>query len=173
MSKQGINRDEQRIYRNALGQFPTGVAIVTALGDNAQPIGMTINSFTSISMSPALVAWSIDSSAASCEIFAAANGYTITVLAQNQADLSMRFATRGIDKFQGIRCNAIEPPAIPGGCAWFKCEAQRSIRLGDHYLLVGHVLDFAQNPTLQPLVFSDGQFQSLLPAMASTDRAAA
>ena len=146
-----------RAYRNALGQFPTGVAIVTALADNLQPVGVTINSFSSISMSPALVSWSIDHGAASYDSFTKANSYTVTVLAEYQADLAMRFATRGEDKFRNIDVDGNEAPIIPGGCAWFKCDTYRRILLGDHTMLVGRVIEFATNSS-SPLIFKGGQF---------------
>ena len=159
-------------YRNALGQFPTGVAIVTAIDDNSLPVGMTINSFSSISISPALISWSIDHGAASHGIFARAKTFTVTVLAESQADLAIRFATRGANKFRDMDTEGAGAPVIPGGCAWFKCDSYRSIPLGDHTMLVGRVIEFARNP-VSPLIFKGGQFQ--LPAMSAnvTTQAAA
>ena len=159
-------------YRSALGQFPTGVAIVTALGDNGQPVGLTINSLTSISLAPALISWSIDHRSASYEIFANAQRFAVTVLAEGQADLAMRFATRGANKFQDIEINRNEAPVIPNGCAWFKCETYRSILLGDHTMMVGEVIEFDRN-SLQPLVFKGGQFHQPGQSSEITTRAAA
>ena len=158
MGQEFKHSDEVREYRSALGQFPTGVAIVTALADNLQPVGMTINSLASISIAPALVSWSIDHGSASYEIFAKAKRFTITVLAENQADLAARFATRGAEKFRGIKINRDDAPVIPNGSAWFKCETYRSFLLGDHTMMVGEVIEYDRNP-LQPLVFKGGQFQ--------------
>jgi flavin reductase (DIM6/NTAB) family NADH-FMN oxidoreductase RutF len=166
------NGEKAREYRNALGQFPTGVAIVTALDDNSQPVGVTINSFNSISMSPALVSWSIDQRAASYGIFTSAKSFTVTVLAESQADLAMRFATRGADKFRDMDMDGAGAPIIPGGCAWFKCDSYRSIPLGDHTMLVGRVTRFARNP-VSPLIFHAGQFQHLAPGTILTTQAAA
>jgi flavin reductase (DIM6/NTAB) family NADH-FMN oxidoreductase RutF len=163
--KKGV---QLRAYRNALGQFPTGVAIVTAVADNLQPVGVTINSFNSISMSPALISWSIDDRAASYDVFKKANSYTVTVLAEHQADLAIRFATRGADKFRNIDIEGNEAPIIPGGCAWFKCDAYRSILLGDHTMLVGRVIEFATH-SASPLIFKNGQFMQ--PAIAAQEAA--
>jgi len=172
MSQAYKSNDEIREFRGALGHFPTGVAIVTALADNQQPVGMTINSFSSISLMPALVAWCIDRRADSYEVFVNATSFNITVLAEHQADLAMRFATRGADKFRDIDFGDNEVPVVPGGSAWFKCDPYRSILLGDHTMLVCKVIDYAGN-SIQPLVFSGGQFQQLARSVEMTTRAAA
>ncbi len=156
------NHDEKarRELRDALGGFPTGVAIVTALAENRQPIGMTINSFTSVSLSPPLISWCIDRRAAAYEPFSRASRFAVTVLSAGQEDLAMRFATRGTNKFRDIDVCRDRPPVIPGGCAWFRCENSRSLLLGDHRMLIGRVVDFGGNPRA-PLVFANGRFQSL------------
>ena len=172
MNRTNKNSDDKRELRNALGQFPTGVAIVTALTENHQPVGMTINSLTSISLTPALISWSIDHGSASYEVFAKTESFAVSVLAENQADLAIRFATRGADKFWDLEINPDVAPVIPNGCAWFKCQAYQSILLGDHTMLVGEVIEFDTNP-LQPLVFRGGQFQQPGQIADVTTRAAA
>ncbi len=164
--------DKTRELRGALGRFPTGVAIATALSENKQAVGMTINSLTSISLTPALIAWSIDHRSASYEIFAKTKSFAVTVLAETQADLAMRFASRGADKFASIEIDRSGPPVIPNACAWFKCETYRSILLGDHTMLVGKVIEFDSSP-LKPLVFIGGQFQHGGQNAYSTARVAA
>ncbi len=160
MSRKFNNRDKIISLRSTLGQFPTGVAIVTALAENHQPVGMTINSFNSVSLTPALVSWCIDHQAVSYATFTKTKSFAVTVLAENQAELAQRFATRGANKFRGIDIIGNAVPIIPHGCAWFKCETYRSILLGDHMMLVGKIVEFAKNP-VQPLVFKGGQFQQL------------
>ena len=160
MSQQFNNSDERHALRGSLGQLPTGVAIVTALAENLQPVGMTINSFNSVSLTPALISWCIDRQSASYEAFAKAKSFTVTVLAEAQTDLAMRFATPRADKFRGIEIDRNDAPVIPNGCAWFKCETYRSILLGDHTMLVGKVIEFGKTP-VQPLIFKGGQFQQL------------
>ena len=172
MSQQFKNSDEKHRLRGSLGQFPTGVAIVTALAENRQPVGMTINSFSSVSLSPALISWCIDQQSASYRTFVEAKSFTVTVLAEDQADLAMRFATRGANKFRGIEACRNDAPVIPNGCAWFKCETYRSILLGDHAMLVGKVIEFAKNQ-IPPLVFKGGQFQQLAQSAEVSTQAAA
>ncbi len=150
----------QRSLRRALGSYPTGVAIVSALTEKRQPAGMTINSFASVSLSPPLICWCIDRQAATYEIFSRAAEFALTVLSAEQAGLAARFATRGANKFRDIDVYHDRPPLIPGGCAWFRCENSRSLLLGDHRMLIGRVIDFGCN-TNTPLVFSNGNFQRL------------
>jgi flavin reductase (DIM6/NTAB) family NADH-FMN oxidoreductase RutF len=172
MNYQTKNSDQVRLLRGTLGQFPTGVAIVTAVTEHHQPVGMTISSFNSVSLTPALVSWCIDHHSASYGIFATAKSFAVTVLAEDQVELATRFATRGANKFRGIEFVGNDAPIIPHGSAWFKCEAYQSILLGDHTMLVGKVIEFAKNP-LQPLVFRGGQFQQLAQTAAVTTQAAA
>jgi flavin reductase (DIM6/NTAB) family NADH-FMN oxidoreductase RutF len=172
MSHQFNSREEIVLLRGTLGQFPTGVAIVTALNESHQPVGMTISSFNSVSLTPALVSWCIDHRAASYESFANATSFAVTVLAEGQMELAQRFATRGENKFRGIEIVGNDAPIIPQGCAWFKCETYQSILLGDHTMLVGKVIQFAKNP-LQPLVFRGGRFQQLARTTSVATRAAA
>lgn len=153
----------QRALRQALGSFPTGVAIVTAVAENRQPIGMTINSFSSVSLSPPLVSWCIDRRAATFETFTRTTCFAVTVLSAGQADLAARFATRGADKYRDIDVCGNQPPLIPGGCAWFRCQNLQSMSLGDHRMLIGSVIDYGSN-SRTPLVFSNGRFQSLVDA---------
>jgi flavin reductase (DIM6/NTAB) family NADH-FMN oxidoreductase RutF len=172
MSHTADNSDKTRALRVALGQFATGVAVVTAIDLNGQPVGMTINSFSSVSLKPALVSWCIDRRAASYATFTRARRFALTVLSTEQADLALRFATRGADKFRGIDIDDGQAPVIANACAWFRCESYRSIALGDHQMLVGKVSEFGNN-ALRPLVFSSGQFRQLAGDEALAPRAAA
>lgn len=159
------NKDEQRALRGALGRFPTGVAIATASSAGHQLVGMTINSLTSISLSPALIAWSIDREAASYDAFTAAKRFAVTVLAADQAELAMRFATRGVDKFRGLDIDRHGAPVIPNACAWFSCETYRLVPLGDHTMLVGRIIEYGTSAS-PPLVFLAGQFTHLAQPVA-------
>lgn len=172
MKRKTNNAYQAKALRAALGQFTTGVAIATALDHNKRPVGMTINSFSSVSLDPALVSWCIDQNAASYATFMEAGNFALTVLAADQADLALRFATRGADKFRGIAIGNGQAPVIERACAWFQCEPYRSIVLGDHLMLVGKVTEFGNND-LQPLVFRGGQFQQLVATETLAARAAA
>ncbi len=152
--------NDKSLLRDAMGRFPTGVAIVTTCSDNGAPVGMTINSFSSLSLSPPLITWCIDRKATSYQVFARAETFAITILAHDQSEFAARFATRGEDKFRGIEIAGLEAPPVPGGCAWFRCSTYRSYLLGDHRMLVGQITVCGRN-TKQPLVFHNGKFQQI------------
>lgn len=167
-------QQDERILelRTALGQYPTGVAIVTTAVKNSPAVGMTINSFASVSLTPALISWCIDHGAASYEAFVNATGFTISILEAGQADIATRFATRGVDKFKDIELELMNAPVIPGACAWFKCETFTAIPLGDHTMLIGKIMDFSRN-SASPLVFGGGSFRQLAPHTEPFSRIAA
>ncbi|MEW5422908.1 flavin reductase family protein [Amorphus sp. 3PC139-8] len=143
--------------RRACGQFATGVAVV-ATRSGGRPIGMTINSFASVSLEPPLVLWSLRNSAHSRTAFARADGFSISILAAPQIDLARRFAGSHDDPFEGV---AIETssglPLISGALAHLVCETRRIHDGGDHQILVGEVTDLAVFGG-EPLVFVAGRF---------------
>jgi flavin reductase (DIM6/NTAB) family NADH-FMN oxidoreductase RutF len=171
MDHNSQDETQARALRAALGRFPTGVAVVTALTDNLLPVGMTISSFNSVSLSPALISWCIDRDAASYATFSRVRAFSVSVLSQNQAELAMRFATRGANKFHDIPLTHEREPLIPDACAWFRCEAFHRVILGDHAMLIGSVVDFSASGG-RPLVFAGGRFQELATEVESLTWAA-
>nr|WP_237457545.1 flavin reductase family protein [Pseudomaricurvus sp. HS19] len=145
-----------------MGCYPTGVAVVTTRGRCGQAVGMTINSFCSISLDPPMLGWCLDLRSGSYTDFRCARGFTVSVLNEQQADLARRFATRGADKFEGINLEALNQDGIelPGACAAFRCRLQRVIPLGDHVMLVGQVTAFG-SADRSPLTFVHGGFRQL------------
>ena len=160
MNKNTTQDDNRGELRSVLGRYTTGVAIVTAPEADGRPVGMTINSFSSVSLAPALVSWCIDRAAVSHDAFINAGEFCITVLAEHQAELATRFATRGADKFRDVETDRDGVPAIAGGCAWFKCDLYQAFELGDHTMLIGKVREYARHSPA-PLIFADGDFQRL------------
>lgn len=163
--------NQVRALRSAFGRFPTGVAIVTALGENGEPVGMTISSFNTVSLAPALISWCIDLGAASYPAFSGAGKFSVSVLSEEQAELALRFATRGANKFHDIPPTRHEAPLIPDACAWFKCETLRTIVLGDHAMLIGKVIGFSTS-SARPLVFAGGRLQELAAEVEPLNQAA-
>lgn len=156
-------KDQQKIdFRNALGSFTTGITIVTALGKDGQKIGMTANSFNSVSLDPALVLWSIAKDSSCFEDFIAAKSFAIHVLSDEQQELSNRFAKSGADKFAGIEChNGLSGvPILPHYSACFQCSLEHQYEGGDHIILVGKVIEFVDNGH-NPLVFYRGQYSAI------------
>jgi len=149
--------EETRQYRNALGKFSTGVAIVTANTSDG-PIGITINSFSSVSMSPALVLWSVAKHAGRYEVFTDASEFAIQVLAEDQYQEAMHFA-KNANEFDTNNWHVQEgrPPISKSALASFECELEVTYDGGDHTIVVGRVKRYSQRAG-NPLVFSAGEF---------------
>ncbi|KPF61192.1 flavin reductase family protein [Rhizobium sp. AAP116] len=149
--------DNHRAFRNALGSFTTGVTVVTATTSDG-PIGMTVNSFASVSLDPPLVLWSPAKSSSRYGAFTGARHFAIHVLGADQDHLSAAF-TRGGNGFDGIevRCNDEGVPVLPGTLARFECAEQAQHDAGDHTIIIGKVLRVAHRQG-EPLCFSGGRF---------------
>ena len=146
-------------YRAALGQFATGVTIVTARAADGRLLGLTANSFNSVSLSPPLVLWSLGLHAGSLPLFHAGTHYVINVLAADQLELCQRFAYGKGDRFAGVDYTLGQSglPILGGALAWFECHNRSRYEEGDHVIFVGEVerCGFADG---DPLVFQAGQF---------------
>ncbi len=151
---------DTRSFRNALGHFATGVTVVTTRAENGDYIGVTANSFNSVSMEPPLVLWSLDKTSQSLKTFETAGHFVVNVLAADQVSLSKRFATRGAkDKFQGVSCTEGigGAPVLAGCAAYFQCKKSFTYEGGDHLILVGEVVRFEASGR-SSLVFHKGSY---------------
>jgi 3-hydroxy-9,10-secoandrosta-1,3,5(10)-triene-9,17-dione monooxygenase reductase component len=153
--------------RDALGTFATGVAIATTIGDGGVPVGLTISSFNSVSLDPALVLWSLAKSAPSIGAFRNHGHFAINILAENQHGVCMQFARPSEDKFSGIpfRPGHAGVPLIDGSAAHFECSTHARYPGGDHEIFVGEVLQLSSSDHA-PLVFHRGQFKSVVERVA-------
>lgn len=146
-------------FRRALGHVPTSVAVITATNDS-QPVGMTVGSFSSISLDPPLVGFFADTNSATVAKLQASGRFCVNVLADEQKQACSSFATRTGDRFVGVDLLPGSPQAAPklsGAVAWVDCDIEAVTEVGDHLLVVGRVtqLDVAAgNP--RPLVFFRG-----------------
>lgn len=154
--------NDPRQFRNALGCYPTGVTIVTTRAADGQPIGVTANSFTSVSLDPPMVLWCIDKRAYSLDAFVSAPHFAVHVLREEQQDLSNRFARASGEKFGGIEvgCGLGDVPVLPGCAAVFECALAHVYEGGDHLILVGHVERYEAAP-LAPLLYHAGRYAQL------------
>lgn len=152
-----------RAFRDTLGMFPTGVTVVTARAPGGEPIGLTVSSFNSVSLVPPLIVWSLSGHLPSVPVFENAAVYAINVLAEDQQDVSQRFASRGEDKFAGLEFTegADGVPLLPGCTAWFQCRQFARHPGGDHVVFIGEVLRSARDDTRRPLVFQGGAYRRL------------
>ncbi|MDE2401056.1 MAG: flavin reductase family protein [Burkholderiales bacterium] len=146
--------------RAALGQFTTGVTIVTTHTPQGHLVGLTANSFNSVSLSPPLVLWSLANKSTSLPGFISSAHYAINVLAADQRLLAERFATRGIDRFEGVnwRPGMTGAPVIQGAVAVFECAHRHHYDEGDHVIFVGRVEHCTRRVGAAPLVFQGGRF---------------
>lgn len=147
-------------FRGALGMFATGVTIVTARAENGAPIGLTANSFNSVSLSPPLVLWSLARSAGSFAAFSTGSHYAINILGADQQELAKQFATKGGDRFAGVPfvSGAGGAPLIQGAAATFECFNRSRYQEGDHIIFVGEVERCSHQVGASPLLFHGGKF---------------
>jgi 3-hydroxy-9,10-secoandrosta-1,3,5(10)-triene-9,17-dione monooxygenase reductase component len=150
-------------YRSVLGRFPTGVTIMTARGANGVPVGVTANSFNTVSLDPPLILWSLALSAPSLSVFRSQDHFAVNLLACDQRDLALQFARPSEDKFAGapLRDGLGGAPLIEGAMAHIECRVEHRYPGGDHEIIVGRILrmDGFERP---PLVFHRGKFCDVL-----------
>jgi len=145
--------------RRLLRTTVTGVTIVTTIDADRNPRGLTANSFTSVSLEPALVLVCIARSAGSFPAFLEARHFAINILCESQIELSRRFASRLPDKFCGVRYRGSVggAPIISGSLAWLDCRRYDGIEAGDHLILIGEVLAFGHREA-RPLGYCRGEY---------------
>jgi 3-hydroxy-9,10-secoandrosta-1,3,5(10)-triene-9,17-dione monooxygenase reductase component len=147
-------------YRQVLGHFPTGVTVVTASTDEG-PVGLCVGSFTSVSLHPPLVAFCAGDSSTSYPRIEAAGHFCVNILAEDQEEIARVFAGKGDDKFAGIgwRPSVVtRAPVINDVLAWIDCRIDAIHEAGDHWIVVGRVLDLEIGHEGSPLVFFRGGF---------------
>lgn len=151
---------DTRDFRNALSKFPTGVTIITAYNSEGEKIGVTANSFNSVSMDPALVLWSIDKNAYTFDAFTKGAYFTIHILRTDQIELSNRFARRGENKFEGIELHQQSDlaPRLLDVAAWFECRLWNVCDAGDHAIIIGQVEKYGYEQEVNSLVFCNGSY---------------
>jgi flavin reductase (DIM6/NTAB) family NADH-FMN oxidoreductase RutF len=147
-------------FRESLGMFATGVTIVTARSAEGVLVGLTANSFNSVSLEPPLVLWSLARAAASMAALSTGSHYAINILAANQKQLAERFATKNIDRWADVAF--IEglggAPVLAGAAASFECFNRSRYDEGDHVIFVGEVERCTHNAGASPLLFHGGRF---------------
>lgn len=166
---------DSKSFRRALGNFATGVTIMTAQNANGDKVGVTANSFNSVSLDPPLILWSIDKRSSSYDVFAEASHFAVNVLAADQIDLSNKFARSKDDKYANVdfELGAGQAPVLKECSAVFECERYNIIEGGDHWIIIGRVVNFQDNGR-SPLLYHQGAYSSVLPhpslnARASSD----
>ena len=155
---------DARDFRRALGCFPTGVCLVTTLAPDGARAGLTANSFSSVSLEPPMVLWSLSRSASSAAVFRDAEYFAINVLGKGDEELSSHFARTGADKFTRFADRFVAGvagvPLLQGAVATFECHSRHRYYGGDHIIVIG-VVERYRHTGRAPLVFHRGGYAAL------------
>ncbi|HMS06780.1 MAG TPA: flavin reductase [Burkholderiaceae bacterium] len=155
---------EPKLFRQLLGCFPTGVAVITTITAEGLPVGLTCNSFSSVSLEPPLVLFSLRKASSLVSTFSESDGFAINILSQRQDSLSSRFASSKIaDKFEGVAWHAgpLAMPIIEDCLASFECSVHARHDAGDHYIFIGEVKHMGEGSADHALVFYKGAYRIL------------
>ncbi|MEC2054058.1 flavin reductase family protein [Peribacillus psychrosaccharolyticus] len=153
------NTEQVARFKEVLGNYPTGVTVVTTADENGTPVGLTVNSFASVSIDPLLVLWSIDRKVSSFDIFQNTDKFAIHTLADDQAEICTLFASRDIDRFANCEWNLSEHalPIISGSYGVLQCKTFKKVDAGDHLILIGEVIDIEVEKK-EPLLYHKRKF---------------
>ena len=157
---------DNKDFRGALGCFPTGVCLITTLDPGGERVGLTVNSFSSVSLDPPMVLWSLARSANCAPVFRDAEYFAINVLAAADAELSSHFARPGADKFaayaERFSAGLGGVPLLEGAVANFECHSRYRKYGGDHIILIGVVERYSHSDRA-PLLFHRGRYAKVSP----------
>ncbi|MER2090131.1 MAG: flavin reductase family protein [Sporosarcina sp.] len=141
-------------FKEAMGNYPTGVTVVTAFDGDKKPMGLTVNSFASVSLEPLLILWSIDKRVSTYNDFLNTEKFSVNILGADQGDLCTLFSSRVADRFS--QCDWKESdlnlPVLSDALAVLQCKTVQQIEAGDHTILIGEVLDI-RNESKEPLLY--------------------
>lgn len=146
-------------FKAVMGNYPTGVTVVTAYNEANEPMGMTVNSFASVSLDPLLILWSIDKNAGSYEDFLKVDRFSVNILAADQSDICQLFASRVADRFSQCewKKSDLDLPVLHDSLATLQCKVYKKVEAGDHTIMIGEVLDI-QNNEKDPLLYHKRTF---------------
>lgn len=146
-------------FKQAMGNYPTGVSVVTAYNEEDVPMGLTINSFASVSLNPTLILWSIDNSVSTYDDFQKVERFSINILASDQGELCQLFASRVEDRFANCEWEKsdLELPVLKDTMATLQCKVHNRVEAGDHMIMIGEVLEIT-NSDKEPLLYHKRHF---------------
>lgn len=141
-------------FKKALGNYPTGVTVVTAYNENDEPMGLTVNSFASVSLDPLLILWSIDKRVSTYDAFLKVDHFSVNILASDQAELCNLFASRVPDRFSQCEWekSSLQLPVLKNTLATLQCKVHKMVEAGDHTIMIGEVLEI-ENSDKEPLLY--------------------
>lgn len=152
-----------RDFRDAMGCFATGIAVISAVGPGGEPVGMTVNSFASVSLDPPLVLYSLAKTASRFDAFIAARRFVVNVLDQAHQPVSNKFATKGVTAWDDGEVEALSDgcPVLRDALAVFECSTETQYEGGDHIIIVGRVSRVRHNPGGTPLLYYRGGYNRI------------
>ena len=151
---------EAATFRQVLGAYPTGVSVITAMGEDGNPLGMVVGTFTSVSLEPPLVGFLPDKRSSSWPLIEAAGRFCVNVLGSDQQDVCRQIAAKGTDKFASIDYAISEHnlPVIAGALARIECTIHSVSEAGDHWFVLGNVLGMETARDEDPMLFHRGRY---------------
>lgn len=162
--------EDSREFRQLLGNWATGVAVITGIGPDGHPVGFACNSFTSVSLDPPLVLFCIGREASSWPAIHASGRFTVNILDESQRPLSNQFTSKNGDRFAGVRWQPADTgPALDDAVAVLTAQTFSEVDGGDHVVVIGRVLAFDVRADAEPLLFWRGQYGSFAPALRRAD----
>lgn len=146
-------------FKTVMGNYPTGVTVITTVDKDGTPVGLTVNSFASVSLDPTLILWSIDHRVSTLDIFKNAGKFAVHTLASDQGDICSIFASKGVDRFANCKWELSEQglPIISGAYGVLQCNTHKQVEAGDHTILIGEVIDI-QHEDKEPLLYHKRKF---------------
>src|SRR5690625_3786301 len=137
------NKDYVHLFKNAMANYPTGVTVVTTFDEEKNPVGLTVNSFASVSLDPLLILWSIDKGVSTYPPFEKTEKFAINILGAEQRDLAYLFASKERERFKHCQWHESEQglPIIEGAIASLQCRLYKKVEAGDHLTLFGEIID--------------------------------
>ncbi len=151
---------EAATFRQVLGNYPTGVCVITALDTAGQPVGLVVGTFTSVSLKPPLVGFLPDKSSSSWPLIEASGHFCVNVLASDQMPLCSKLAAAGPDKFAGVDYAMSQHglPILANAMVSIECKLHSVTEAGDHWFVIGHVLGLAAHRDADPMLFHRGRY---------------
>jgi flavin reductase (DIM6/NTAB) family NADH-FMN oxidoreductase RutF len=151
---------DSALFRQVLGSYPTGVSVVTALGEDGNPVGMVVGTFTSVSLDPPLVGFLPDKKSTSWPQIEAAGHFCVNVLGSDQQEVCRQVSAKGPDKFVGVQYELSQHnmPVIAGSIATIECTIHSIVEAGDHWIVLGNVLGLEITRDEDPMLFHRGRY---------------
>lgn len=157
-----VKSSAQDNFKRALGNYPTGVTVVTTFNEQHNPVGLTVNSFASVSLDPLLILWSIDKKSSSYDAFIKVDKFAVNILADDQADICSLFASKVEDRFGQCDWKESERllPVLAGALSQLECKTVQQIDAGDHIIFIGEVIHIENNEK-NPLLYHRRNFGAI------------